>query len=508
MADPATRADWWARPGVLAALVLASAIPLLWPSVPPLVDLPGHMGRYRVATGIDESADLARYFSYHWQLLGNLGVDLLVIPLEALFGLETAVKLIVLAIPPMTAAGMLWIAREAHGRVPPAAAFALPLAYAWPFNFGFINFALSIALALLAFGLWLRLARSGRIRLRLILFVAIAWLLWIAHAFGWGLFGLLAFGSELVRRRSTGEGWIAAGFNAGLSCAPLALPAIAMLMAPDSARTGSGDWFNLAAKAQWLLSMLRDRWQWFDVASVAVLILLVFAAIRDPRLRFNATLGVPALICLVVFLLLPRIITGSNYGDMRLIPYTTALALLAIAVRPGNERIAHGIAIAAVAFFGIRTAATTVSYALYDRLHTAELAAVEAIPRGAAVLTLVDRPCKTAWSTERLDHLPSLAIVRRDAFVNDQWDIESAQLIRVRHDAARPYAADPSQIVYPEHCRPEGSDFGTAIREFDRAAFDFVWTIGFPPAALPGLTPIWSNRRSALYRVEPGFTSR
>ncbi|MFO3796683.1 MAG: S1C family serine protease, partial [Anaerolineales bacterium] len=39
---------------------------------------------------------------------------------------------------------LLWIAREVHGRIPPTALFALPLAYSYPFQFGFVNFALSI----------------------------------------------------------------------------------------------------------------------------------------------------------------------------------------------------------------------------------------------------------------------------------------------------------------------------------------------------------------------------
>ena len=39
---------WWEHPAVVLAAILACALPLLWPDVPPLVDLPGHMGRYHV----------------------------------------------------------------------------------------------------------------------------------------------------------------------------------------------------------------------------------------------------------------------------------------------------------------------------------------------------------------------------------------------------------------------------------------------------------------------------
>jgi hypothetical protein len=142
---------WWEQRWLLITLVLAAAVPLLWPETPPLTDLPGHIGRYRIQLGIDQSASLARYYGFEWALIGNLGVDLLIEPLARLIGLEPAVKLIVTAIPMMTAAGFLLVARELNGRVPPTAFFALPLAYSFPFHFGFVNFALSMALALLAF---------------------------------------------------------------------------------------------------------------------------------------------------------------------------------------------------------------------------------------------------------------------------------------------------------------------------------------------------------------------
>ena len=165
---------WWEARWFLALVVLATMIPLLYPPIPPLVDLLGHMGRYRVELDLGHSPWLQRYYDYHWAAIGNLGVDLLVIPLGRLFGLEPAVKLIVLAIPPMTAAGFLWVAREVHGRVPPTAFFALPFIYGYPFLFGFVNFTLSMALAFLAFGLWLRLGRLERTRLRGWLFVPIS----------------------------------------------------------------------------------------------------------------------------------------------------------------------------------------------------------------------------------------------------------------------------------------------------------------------------------------------
>jgi hypothetical protein len=502
MNQPGTR-GWWERWPALLAFALLTAVPLLWPAIPPLTDLPGHMGRYHVSMAIGGSPALQRYYSFAWAPVGNLGVDVAVLPLAALFGVELGTKLIVIAIPMLAVAGMLWTAREAHGRVPPTALFALPLAYAWPFQFGFVNFELAQALALLVFALWLRLGRTGRLPLRAALFVPISCLLWLAHNFGWGLFGLMAFGAELARLRHLG--WRRAIGGAIMQCLSLALPALFMLVHhPVSERGAStGDWFDLPTKVHWLVSILRDRLLWFDGLCLVPLVLLLYGAARDRRLGYTVALAWPAALCLLAFLLLPRLLMGGAYVDMRMAPVMLMLALLAIRPPAGSNRLARGLAIAAFLFFAVRTTATTISFAQRSVAQQRELAAIDHIPHGAAVLALIALPCEAPDTGDRLAHLAAMAIVRRDAFVNDQWTLEGQQLLGVRHIAAAPYLADPSQIVYPPNCHGPGSNFVTAIAHFNRRAFDYVWTIGFPPGAAraPDLLPVWTNGRSALYRV-------
>src|SRR3954467_10310125 len=98
-------APWWEPRWGVAALALLAALPLIWPTIPPMVDLPGHMGRYRVELEIAHSPVLQHFYSFRWGLIGNLGLDLRIIPMAKFFALELGTKLIVLAIPPMTVAG-------------------------------------------------------------------------------------------------------------------------------------------------------------------------------------------------------------------------------------------------------------------------------------------------------------------------------------------------------------------------------------------------------------------
>ncbi len=498
--------SWWRRRAVLAALLAVAVVPLIWPPLPPLTDLPGHIGRWHIAMAGPESP-LHHYYAIHWALMGNLGIDLLAIPLAHLIGLLPAAKIVVALIVPMSMAAMLWLAHEVHGRIPPTALFALPFAYAWPFQMGFVNFALAQGLGFAALALWLRLGRSHRLALRASLFAPIGFILWVAHSAGWGLFGLMAFGAELARLREDGRSWRSAIGGAILACLPLALPIVVMLVVRSGAARANetGDWFNFPAKLLWIIASLRDRWQWFDVGSLLALLLVLYIGARERRLGYARLLGWPALFCIAGFLLLPRLLLGGSYVDMRMMPAIWILALLAIRPPPPG-RLANILAIAGLLFFGIRTAATTLSFMLITAEQRAELAAVDHIPRGAAVLALVSRPCLTPWSDMRPEHLAAHAIIDRDAFVNEQWAIPGQHYLTIRHAGAMPFVADPSQLVYPVGCKDQGRNLPHSIATFPRAAFSHVWIIGnrLSDPRHFGLFPVWTNGHSAIYEVVGG----
>jgi len=504
----ATRPWWETRPFV-AALILLSAVPLLYPSVPPLVDLIGHMGRYRVQLDLGGSPWLRDYYDFRWAPIGNLGVDLLIIPMRQMFGLEPGVKLIVLAIPMMTVAGFLWVAREVHGRVPPTALFALPFVYSHPFMFGFVNYALSIGLAFLAFGLWLRLARLGRLRLRAILFVPISIIVFFAHTFGWGVLGLLCFSAEAVRQHDRGAGWLRSGLNAALHASVMALPLLVMLAWRSETHGGmTRGWFEPKLKFSFMLLALRDRWKWFDVAWLALALIVVIEARRSKDLTFSRNLAFSALVLLAGFLTLPWMIFGSAYADMRLFPYVVAVALLAIRFRDlVPMRTARILAILGLLFFVIRIGGLTASMAIAANDQRAKLEALNHVPMGARVLTLVGDGCGRSWKLPRNTHLGAMTIVRRHGFSNDQWVTAGVNLLKLRYREAGRFGADPSQIVGETNCgRPIYWTIDTALKAVPRDRFDYVWLVDppkFDPRLVEGMHPVWRGPGSILYRAQP-----
>ncbi len=503
---------WWQTRWFVAAMALLAAVPLIWPDIPPLVDLPGHMGRYRVQLAHGQVPWLGDWYNFDWQLIGNLGIDLLIVPLEPIMGLELAVKLIVLMTPVLTATGLLWIAREVHGRIPATALFALPIVYSFPFHFGFVNFALAMALALNAFALWLRLARLGRLKLRAVLFVPIGLILWVCHTYGWGLLGVLAFAGELIRQwdrhPQLADKWKAPVW-AGIHCLSLFPPAVLMLAWRSGGHVGgqTGDWFNWRAKMQWVTMIFRDRWELFDMATLATLFLVLLKGLRDPNIQYSRHLSISALFLVAVYVLLPRIVFGSAYADMRLAPFALGIALLALRPKPGIPmRNAALLAAAGLAFFGVRIAATTYSFWLYDKSYDRELAALDKLPEGARLITFIGETCRYEWKMSRLEHLPGLALERKLAYANDQWSMAGGQLLTVRMKNARGFNHDPSQIVTDVKCAREWwRPIAVSLARFPRQTYDYVWIVQPPKydrRLEAGLIPVWRNGTSALFRVD------
>ena len=505
--DDTTDRPWWETRWFVAAMILLAFVPLLYPPVPPLVDLLGHMGRYRVELDLARSPDLQRYFDFEWQLIGNLGVDLLIIPLAKIFGLELSVKLIAMAIPPLTVAGFLWVAREVHHRLPPTAALALPFAFSHPFLFGFLNYTLSMALAFLAFGLWLRLGRLGRIRLRALLFVPISFVVFITHTFGWGTLGLLCFSAEAVRQHDRGIGWWRSAIRAGFHASVMVGPLLLMLLWQSGVSRGmANDFFNMPVKFLWLVMALRDRWQLLDMISVAIALTMLVFAWRRRELTLSRNLAFSALVLFAFFLILPRIVFGSAYADMRLVPFVIATALLGIRFKDvTSPLLARNLALIGLSFYLARIALTTASLAIAANNQSARLAALDHVPRGARLVHLVNEDCASRWALPRNSHLGAMGIVRRSSFSNDQWVVEGVNLLGVHYPGAGRFIADSSQIVRPAACaNAKEFTLDQSLRALPPGVFEYLWLIDAvpsDPSLLAGTTLVWSGPGSRLYRL-------
>ena len=496
---------WFESRLLILLLILVAAVPLVMPSVPPLSDLPGHIGRYKIELDLARSPSLQQWYSFRWALFGNLAVDLLIVPLSHLLPLEAAVKLIVLMIPSLTVAGMLYLAREIHGRIPPTAFLALPLAYSFPFQLGFVNFTLAMALAFLGAGLWLHLGRLNRTKVRAASFAIFSIILFLAHAVAWAIFGVMLFAAELVARRQRSLALWQALRDSMMAMLPLATPVILIVNWAHQDPAGMTVQVPWQLKLYQMKEVLRDRIFGFDILSAILLYAIALLGLRQIGVRYNPRLGLAALLLLIAYCVTPGVVKGVYYADARILPYALAVALLALSPVAELKRWHHAIAGAAILLFAIRMASQTVTYHQLDRHYQEQLAALAHIHRGARVFVAVEAPCNGGWNLPRTEHLGSLAIARREAYANGMWPMPGGRLMSIIYDAAGPFKYSSSQILLPEKCRSEDVEtLPGALKKLPREAFDYVWLIDLPPAhwpRTPWLKPVWHAKTGILFRI-------
>jgi hypothetical protein len=357
-----------------------------------------------------------------------------------------------------------------------------------------------------------------------LLFVPLSCLVWLCHAFGWGVLGVLVWGSEFAMARTRGRAALASIVAATLRCVPVAAPLLLMaLWRAGGGGAQSAGFVQFDLKLFALAAALRDQWLVWDAFAVAAALVLLAAPVFDRRLAYVSTLAIPALLLSALFLILPNRLFGSAYADARLAPIAIMVALSAMRLRPSaGDGAARVLAMLGCLFVAARLAGTTASFARADREAHHELTMLDAVSIGARVLFLVEQDCGLIWSLPRKSHFGSFVIVRRSGFANDQWDNSGSQLVRIIHDVPADFRSDPSQFFVADRC--SGAAQSSLVRyagggsarvpsrnavlmRFPRDAFDLVWLIGSPAAIAgpdPGLEPVRRTPGSVLLRPERG----
>jgi hypothetical protein len=287
----------------------------------------------------------------------------------------------------------------------------------------------------------------------------------------------------------------------------MALPLVIMLVWRTETHGGETTaWFQWKNKWRWIYMTLRDRWKEFDIGSLVVPALVFVYAIFSRKLTLSRNLAFSAIVLAISFVMLPRIIFGSAYADMRLVPYLVAVALIAIRFRAlPTGRMPQVLAVIGLLFFATRIAANTASLAIAANDQSAKMKAIDQMPAGSRVISLVGMPCREYWPMLRNGHIGSMVIVRREGFSNDQWLLEGVNLLDLKYRSAGYFAADPSQLVRPDHCRDLlHRTISESLSALPRNDFDFLWLVDVPPydpALVAGLQPVWRGPGSILYRL-------
>ena len=481
---------------MLAAAGALSLLPFALVHLPSMTDLPGHIGRYAVMADEGRSVWLARYYAVDWRLVGNLGVDLLVRLFAPLVGVERAALVVVAGIAPLTIAGVAAVSRAAHRRVEPAALLACCFVLSNPLLFGFVNYCLSFALALLAFAAWIAL-RERAAWVQFLAMVPLVFVTWLAHAMGWGVLALLVAGWEggrWVERRQWRDPAIRL-----LAFVPPALLTFLWGGGGNGALFAYGDHLASRKLMNWIV-VLRGSERWIDLATPVVVGVIVAVLLWRGSLRLHRGMAVGAALLALACCVLPTTLFGSWGADERLAPAAVIAALLSLRWS-GGRRGAVTLAAIGLALFTARTAVLAASWQRLDRDYAADLHALDHVPPGTRIHAIVlQDECHAPWRATAYNHLAALAIGRRQALVNTEWELPGAALLKVRRRIPG-LSNDPSQMVTGYDCAgPVAGPLAARLHVLSPADWDFVWILQTKGRdRWPGRAPAYRSGQGALY---------
>lgn len=491
----------------IAALALASIVPFLFVRIPPLSDVPGHIGAFAVQIAPPESP-LFRDFGFDWKLTLNMASQLAIELLARPLGLFRAAWLLSALTPIITTIGLLTLSRRLNPDAPASAPWALIFIYNIAFLTGFLNFTLSAGLALCAFAAWIALER--RTAARNVLFLLIVPSLMIAHAQG-GAFLIVWIASwELWRS----EGWRPRNWGTRLArdmalrLWPLGAAVVPVLLSSS----GSGPTtLPVLRKFRMIFETVHDQSAILDITTViASLIVLAIGFYRGARYSHGS--AGPVIATTILFFISPGRLSGTDFVDLRIAPYALLLALALLDWKSVDIRTRRWVLVAGSMLLALRLGVTTISFINYERSYSSELTALEKVRPGSRVMNLSVIDCDIAgWRSPRTEHLANLATPLRNAWTNAHWALPNVHMLQIRF-APGDYARDPSHLVRPDHCVDYSVPFekrarhglAETMRHLPLEEIDYLWLVGLQlpkDASDKRLIRIWQNGKSELYEV-------
>ena len=481
------------------ALALLSVVPFLVAPIPVLPDLFTHIGRYHVMT---HQADpwLSQYYAFDWHILGNLGVDVLMALLGPILGTERAAFFLTGSIPPLMIWGLYRLARARYGSVPAPAYWALLPVYSFTFFHGFVNYWLGVALVFHIAASWLAVRQKTAIWQGLFALIA-GMLIWLCHTSAWGILGVLIAAIEFDQRAS----WR----RFILTMIPWSSPIIPMIIWRNT--KGGGvlfDRWSMKEKLSGVVNLLRAEWQIFDIASVVLLVFVLLWLCFSRRVQRDRAFMLCALALLGLAILLPSTVLSSYFADIRLYAPLLMIAFLGVASVP--PQFARPLLLGGVLVFGLRTAETAIGWTQRGTEMSQDLAALDQVPMGARIAVLGHSSECGVWPLGGRSHAASLAIPRRHAFVNTEWDIPGQHLMKPIYNQGRGFNdSESAELFNPVYGCP-GYRVRTFLRYLPRDRFDYVWIweADAPPSALHWLTPVHIGPTSRLYAIRKSTSPR
>ncbi|WP_439374528.1 hypothetical protein [Bradyrhizobium sp. DASA03120] len=463
-----------------------------------MIDYVNHLARMHLL--VDAAAGRANpAYEIHWRLYPNLAVDIIVPVFARFVGVETAARLFLLGSQILVACGAIALEMQVRGRHQLSGFVALIALYSLPFLWGLMNFEFGCGVALWGIVAWIYF-REGPWLLRIALHASVVVVLFSAHLFALGIYGLTIVcyeGSRITSYR-----------HAVRTLAVLALPVLAgclvVLWSGDTLSNPGFSW-SFGLKLMWPLFVM-------NCYSLPLSIgLALIIAVLLGYLGYSRVFGLtrPAVFIgsgfLVVYLLMPARILGGAYTDVRLI---TAMMLVLPAFLTVNWPSRAVKTVAALVAVGIILAnVMSVASVWYSyRSDYADMIKSFALLRAGSTILIARGDVDEGQANAPMFYAPTLAVHYANAFVPSLYTISGQQPVKKSASKSLLEIGDaldyrPTPIAQLNSASAGGT-VPAHVRGW-RTDYDYLYIVGDQTGSIPEhLTFMMRSRRFALYAID------
>ena len=484
-------------------------LPFFFIQLPPLQDYPNHLARIHILTQIKENPALQEYYKVQWAPLPNLAMDL-VIPVLTLFvPLETAGRWFCMAVLLTTAPAATALSYALHKKLSLWPLFSMLFAYNFVFTLGILNYLLGLNLALAGSALWIFL-RQKPVRHTAPLFVLVSLVIYFVHLSALGIYAMVVFGYELstyLARRRDGLPADKTVWVVGLS--QFLLPAGMFLAFSPTFRLnlGAAGVYDPWSKVQGVYGVLNSGHPGLDMLSFVIVGMLLLAGAVLGKLTVHKRAATAFWVLMICFAAAPEVLFGSGFASYRL---PVAIVLLLVAAsdwRPMPKPVSGLLFTALAALFVVRIGTAAQDWRAFGHDHRQVIEAFDSVPEKSRILPyVVNEGSGHFLAKPPLQHLATLAVIQRSAFVPTLFSDPARQPVGIRERYQDLGRDVPRDIAPKEPFLKPLDDPGNPFHESRLAGFDYVLLFAMKPLsfAIPdAFRRVAGGDKFTLYRVDP-----